>query len=139
MRTRKTPELPPACPSVGSVPKSYRRSEPQELGSRLEEIKKLPLSTKKKKKRKKRKRSFRVGETWSFGETGAPRKHGCSSSIPHNLPHASHLAVSKLHPFTMNQYSSKKNVSLSYMSHANKLTEPEEGVMGTFDLEPVGV
>lgn len=68
---------------------------------------------------------------WTWGDSG---RVACSESIeapcPFPIPCPTrlfHLVISESHPFLINQWYSKENVSLSPVSHTSKLIKPEEG------------
>ena len=74
---------------------------------------------------------------WTCGHFGreVSSGHGSPEAFPHTSPWASfYLAFPEFYPFIINWSSSKQNVSLSSVSHYNKLTESEERIMGTSDL-----
>lgn len=70
---------------------------------------------------------------WGFRESGAQRGRRSPEPFLHTSAHEP--LPSELCPFTINQRSGKESVSPSSVSHSNK--EPNEGVVGTSDLEPV--
>ena len=58
---------------------------------------------------------------------------------PHPFPvpcpvHLFSVTILELHPFMINQSSSKQNVSLSSESHSSKLIKLKEQVVGTSDF-----
>ena len=70
---------------------------------------------------------------WTFWETGELRAWKPRVISPY-LALSFYLAVPEFYPFIINCSSSKQNISLSYVSHYNKLTESEERAVGTSDL-----
>ena len=62
---------------------------------------------------------------------------GMSALRPLSIPcpmHLFHLTVPELYPLITKQSFSKRNVSLSSVSHSSKLIKPTEGVVGTSNL-----
>lgn len=73
---------------------------------------------------------------WTCGRFGREVSlgYGSPEAFPHTSPWAFYLAVPEFYPCIINWSSSKQNISLSSVSHYNKLTESEERVVGTSDI-----